>query len=129
MPASPPVMNSRGLVPVACVTASAARSAMPAIANTAPRDIAPIVLFASTPAIDGVLCSMALAISPVLVRRASRIMWIPGAIKPPMCCPLASTLSTLTAVPASTTQSAERAIVHAPITASQRSAPSRLGSR
>ena len=83
MPASPPVMNSRGLTPVLCSITSAARSAMPASANTAPRDTAPMVLLASTPAMDGVLCSTARAMSLVLLMSASRIMWMPGTISPP----------------------------------------------
>ena len=42
---------------------------MPASANTAPRDTAPMVLFARTPDIDGVLCSAAWAMSLVLFDR------------------------------------------------------------
>src|ERR1700731_718657 len=74
IPASPPVMNSFGLMPVLCSMISAARSAMPARANTAPRDTAPMVLFASTPAREGVLCSAAFAMSLVPLISASRIM-------------------------------------------------------
>src|SRR5450755_1256788 len=72
MPASPPVMNNLGLMPVLCSITSAARSASPANAKTAPRDTAPMVLLANTPASEGVLCATASAISLVLLIKASR---------------------------------------------------------
>src|SRR6185437_13509976 len=48
----------------------------------------------------------ALAMSLVLFINASRIIWMPGVMRPPRCWPPASTLSTFTAVPASTTHNA-----------------------
>ena len=122
-------MNNFGLMPVLCSTASTARSAMPARAKTAPRDTAPTVLLARIPAGEGVLRRAAPAIPLVFVIKASRIMWRPGTIRPPRCRPWTSTLSNLTAVPASSTQNAERALFHAAIKPSHRSAPNNGGSR
>mmetsp|Transcript_5881 Transcript_5881/g.23202 ORF Transcript_5881/g.23202 Transcript_5881/m.23202 type:complete len:269 (-) Transcript_5881:139-945(-) len=124
---APPVISTRGSRPSRWLSCRNTRSTAPVIAKVPPVVRASEVLVGKS------------RTSPVGTRRpavppssARSMMPWPGRIRPPRNCPSLDSASTVTAVPIITTSTGPskprlRACAWAPITATQRSAPRRVG--